>query len=92
MGLEYRTFILLAAKAELKKRELVKSIPKAKDGEYMPHEAFVGENESVKETEETLLFFPHDRATEVRFLDADDKDGPLSVRHVVVGALHVECS
>lgn len=81
MGLEYRNFILLAGKEELKKRHAeLKKIPKTKSNCYLPHEAFLAD---YRDSEEELLFFPHDKETEVRFIDANDRDGPLSVRHVI---------
>ena len=80
MGLEYRNFWRLASKEELKKRHAqLKKVPKTKNSYYFPHNAFLGD---FKESEEEILFFPHDKDTEVKYVDADDRDGPLSVRHL----------
>lgn len=82
MGLEYRNFIKLAGKAELKKRlNTLKDLPKNEDGAYLPHDALAAKD--VKSHDSVTLYFPHNKETEVRFIDASVKDGPLVVRHVV---------
>ena len=81
MGLEFRNFWRAASKDELKKRSAqLKKIPKTKHSYYFPHQAFLGD---YKENEDEILFFPHDNGTEVKFVDADDRHGPLSVRYVL---------
>jgi len=84
MGLEYRTFALLADGDELKAREVaLNDLPRTKDGEYLPHEALLGKDETVKISKEVLLFYPHDNVTEVRFVNPGKKLGPLVVRMVL---------
>jgi predicted ATP-dependent protease len=83
MGLEYRNFWKLASNEELKKRHSqLKKMPKTKNSYYFPHAAFLREGE-FRTSDEDILYFPHDNDMEVKFVDAENKDGPLSVRRLL---------
>ena len=84
MGGEYRCWFQLASPEQLKERAArLKKVPKTKHGYHYPHDAFLGE---YKESNDVILMIPHDKETEVKYVDPDgEEEGEktLSVRHVV---------